>query len=346
MTGSVHEAARGAEVLLLDRDDRVREGLNKLLTGVGVIVTATDDAERALELAQEKFFAAAVVDVDTPFPDDGFSIMERLKKRSPATSVILLAGRQTFELAARGFRAGAVDVVAKEPAGVRYLLQTVGEVCGREIEADEREQLLGEILQLLEQFLERLMSAYRRAVAAEDALSGYGDSLAEGCKIILVDDNPRNGPGLQQALGDGAGYTVYSAVTGGEALDLATSQRFHLAIVKNDLPDLPSSMVVTSLRAEVPDGIVILFTPPTDTPGRMDIIEGSRTIELVPSLESGEQMVQAIHELREAHRAKARERRYLRAFREENYDFLRHFVETKQNLSVFIENAKQRTKHR
>lgn len=346
MTGSEHEAARGAEVLLVDREDRVREGMTKLLTGLGVIVTATDDAERALELAQEKFFAAAVLDVDTPFPDDGFAVMERLKKRSPATAVILLASRQTFELAARGFREGAVDVVAKEPAGVRYLLEIVGRVCSREVEADERSQLLGELLQLLEQFLERLMSAYRRAVAAEDALSGYSDSLSEGCKIILVDDNPRNGPGLQQALGDGAGYTVFSAVTGGEALDLATSQRFHIAIVKKDLPDLPSSMVVTSLRAEVPDGIVLLFTPPTETPGRMDIIEGSRDIELVPRLETGEQMVAAIHELREAHRAKARERRYLRAFREENYDFLRHFVETKQRLGTYLENEKQRTKHR
>lgn len=41
----------GGEVLLLDKDESIREGLRKLLASSGVLVTATGDAQKALVLA-------------------------------------------------------------------------------------------------------------------------------------------------------------------------------------------------------------------------------------------------------------------------------------------------------
>ena len=44
---------KGAEVLLVDGDERVRDGFCKLLTGAGAMVTAVEGEQRALELAEE-----------------------------------------------------------------------------------------------------------------------------------------------------------------------------------------------------------------------------------------------------------------------------------------------------
>ena len=55
-------------------------------------------------------------------------------------------------------------------------------------------------------------------------------------------------------------------------------------------------------------------------------------IPLVPEFLDGKQMVERIDELREAFRRKSRERRYLAAFRQENYELLKRYADLKQRL--------------
>jgi CheY-like chemotaxis protein len=336
------EAARGAEVLLLDGDERVRDGLRKLLSASGLVITATADVPRAEELTRDKFFAVAVLDIDTPETGYGLQLMDRLRESSPQTRVVLLSVRQTFEVAAQGFRAGAADVVVKSPENVRYLTEVVVRLCGDETDAGDRQRMIADTMEIHEQFLKRLMEASRRAKTAEDRAAGTsGEQGLERCLILVVDDNPRNAPGLQQALGEKSSFEVVSALTGGEALDFAGSRPFQIALVRNALPDLPASMVVNGLKSEVPEGIVLQFIPPGEAPGRVDIIEGSGPIELIAELRDGQQLVERVEELRQAYVAKLRERRYLRAFREEHYEFLRRYVELKQRLAKLLESERR-----
>ncbi|MCA9671859.1 MAG: response regulator [Myxococcales bacterium] len=329
---------RGSEVLLIDRDERVRDGFRKLLSASGVVVTAIDDADRAVELVGEKYFAVAVVDIDTPGPEAGLTLMQRIRERSPQTTCVALSARQTFDLAVRGFRAGAADVIAKAPENVGYLTQRVTRLCGEHSEDIAAEDLLGEVLEVHEAFLKRLMEQSRKAaVATERAAGREPDADLERCTILVVDDNPRNAPGLQNALGTEGGYHVVAALTGGEALDFVGQSQFQIALVKKGLPDLPSNMIINGLKAEAPEGIVMLFQPPSDEgPGRVDIIETSGPIELVGELTSGRQLVERIAEVREAYVAKVRERRYLRAFREQHFDFLRKYVELKRKITELM----------
>ena len=64
-------AAAGQEVLVVDADDQVVKGLDRLLTRVGLIVTGTHDPVRARDQLLNKFFAVALVDADTPTPGGG-----------------------------------------------------------------------------------------------------------------------------------------------------------------------------------------------------------------------------------------------------------------------------------
>ena len=328
------ELLTGAEVLLVDSDARVRDGFRKLLGTVGLIVTATEDRAMAIELASEKHFAVAIVDVDSPEPNAGYALMEVLAEKSPATAVVLLTARQTFSAAVEGFRRGAADVVAKAPENVQYLSDTVIRHCRERRRSSERDALLATVLDIHEEFLQRLMDASKAKVEAEERHSGHSTLVGAGeCVVLVVDQNPNTAEGLQRQLG--AGYRIAAVQTGGEALDFVGQQAVQLVLVTDELPDLPGSMVAKSVRAEANEAIVLLFSHPDgDRPGRADIVELTRSIELLPELKDGAQLVEQIHELRQAVVAKGKERHYLQAFRRDHYDFLRRYVELRQRLSA------------
>lgn len=330
-SGELH---RGAEVLLYDGDARVRDGFRKLLGTSGLVVTATADRDSALDMASKKHFAVAIVDLDTPETDGGYAMIEALAERSPATSAILLTARQQFAVAVEGFRRGARDVVSKSPENVRYLTDLVVRECQAANRVHGRDKLLSEVLEVHEEFLKRLMDASKAKADAEERASGNSMHIElRECVVLVADGNPNTVKGLQQGLGDDASYRLVSVLTGGEALDKVGQEAFQLALVSDDLPDLPSSMVAKSLRAESAEGIVLLFSHPDGgKPGRADIIEPSHNIELIPELTDGRQLVEQIHELRKAFQAKARERRYLQVFRRDYYDFLRRYAELRQKL--------------
>lgn len=326
-------------MLLVDSDERVREGFSKLLSASGMVITAIDDIERAIGLARDKYFDAAVIDVDSPTTDAGFETLNAIAKASPQTKLLMLSTRQTFDIAARAFRLGAVDIVVKSPQNVPYLVDTVSRVCEQKWQKDATLGLLRDAAEVHEQFLERLMDVSRKALAAQDRASGTSSPRSlQRCVVLVVDDNARNAAGLQHALGEQK-FKIVSALTGGEALDCAGTEPFQIAMVKEQLVDLPASMVITGLKSEVPEGIVMTFTPPTDVPGRAVIVEGQREIELIPKLERGEQLVERLHELAEAYVLKQEERRHLQKFRQQHYEFLRRYVELKQRLDGALASA-------
>jgi DNA-binding NtrC family response regulator len=332
-----HLTQGAAEVLLFDRDERVRDGLRKLLVASGLLVTAMDDEEKMILLSSQKHFAVAVLDADTPRPDQGIATIERLKSVSPATAVVLLVNRQTFDLAVRGYRSGAADVVAKLPESVKVLTERVQRLCQEAQRSDHRDHLLRETLEIHEQFLKKLIEASRRAQQAEELAKGQsGRWDLKECTILVIDGNERTAAGLQEALGQGSAYRCVSALTGGEALDVGGQHPFQIALINERIPDLPWRMLVKSLRGQASDALFLLFTDPASGPGKVSIIEESQTIEIVPELRRGAQLVEALHQMREAYIAKNRERHYLQSFRREHYDFLKRYVELRQQLTALL----------
>lgn len=318
----------GIEVLLFDKDARIRDGFKRLLTAAGLIVTATDDRDLVLNMVSDKLFATAIIDLDSPETDAGLGLATAIKKRSPKTSVIILTTRQQFSVAVDAFRKGVDDVVAKSPENVSYLTERIGKECRSAQDDLNHSALFKEVFDVHEDFLNRLMDASKAQVDALDR--GSSQQTNEKCVVLVADGNESTARGLAAAL-EGEPFVIVSALTGGEALDKVGV--FHLALVADDLPGLPAKMVAKSLRSERDEGIVVIFSyPKGNTPGRADIIEKSQEIELVRSLENGAQLVEQVKDLRIAFNAKAKERRYLQIFRRDHYDFLRRYVELKQKL--------------
>src|SRR5437879_4274949 len=74
----------GQEVLVLDGDEKVQKGLAQLLSSQGLVPTVVSDPDRARALLKEKYFPVALVDLDTPQPNDGLQLVRWVKQDANA----------------------------------------------------------------------------------------------------------------------------------------------------------------------------------------------------------------------------------------------------------------------
>lgn len=328
--------AQGQEVLVIDGDPKVQRGIEHLLSGAGLLPTVLGEPMRALDLATEKFFAVALVDLDTPVEGGGLEVIELLRGRSPRTAVVAMASRRAFDVGVKAFRAGALDVIGKAPDQIDYLRTRVLALATTQRKDAAQVHLVEEAVALHEEMMKVLLDTWKRAMDLEQAQDGAGDDeegvLDEVTSVLMVEDDGWLGGQLEPMLDER--YEMEVVSTGGEALDLvAGEKRFQIALVKDALPDLPGSMVVRTIKQVSPETIVLLFTrPKRERPGAVQVIESARSIPFIPSFAQPRQLADRLDEIREAFRATTRERRYLGAFRQQHFDLLRRYAELKQKL--------------
>jgi two-component system response regulator RegA len=318
------------EVLCIDADPTVGRGLLALLAAEGVHLSSQVEPGPALEMCETKFFGVVLVDLDTPTHGAGIEVVREVRRRSRESTVIVLTPRKTFEGAVEAFRAGAAEVVWKSPDQVDYLRRRILEALAEARARNELTHLLTDMRALHEETLKILMATDRRAQDAELRASGRDPATLDtsgDIPILCVDGDDR----LYKAMAGGQipGFTFVYAGTGGEALDRISNARFHIALVGPSVPDLPSVMVIRAMKQQAPELIAISYVPN----GKLEIVEATRTIPLVDKFNSAKQLAERLNELAEGYRAKQRERRYMQAFRERNYEFLRRFNELRQRMA-------------
>ena len=322
----------GQEVLVVDADPKVQKGMEHLLRSAGVTPTMIADPARAYEMVQAKFFAVALVDLDTPRPEGGLDVLREIRNRSPKTALIAMAPRRIFDSAVIAFRAGADDVIAKTPDSVDYLRSRVLELASGKRREAETAHLVDQAAQMHEDLMNVLLSTYRRVQDLEQGTDSDNSALDEITTVLLVEDDGWLGSQLQAMLDER--YELESVSTGGEALDVAGRRKFQIALVKDALPDLPGSMVVRTIKAQSTETIVLLFNSPLGgRAGSVQVIETSRTIPFLPAFTQPKQLADRLEEVREAYLATTRERKYLSAFRQQHFDLLKRYAEMKQKLA-------------
>lgn len=327
---------KGIEILVCDSDASVRSGLNDLLVEKGFVVTATDNIEVAMELIMTKFFAAVLCDLDTPEFDQGLEVVRTVVEHSPATTAIVLSPRKGWEAAVAAFRAGASDIVYKDREQVAYLTEQVVARAKEWKRQRNRDELLRKMEEVHEEFLRRMREMYKDVVDIQDRLQGR-DVLASfklpECRVLVVDEAPEMHEGLTQAFAErDDGWIFGAAQSGGEALDIGGREKYHIVMVKDSLPDLPASMVTSTLRAQSPETIYLVYGTPGSPEAKVNIAEADRTVELLDSFEEVAQLAGRLDELREGFKKKAEERRYLQSFRSSQFDFLKKYAELNKEL--------------
>ena len=87
-------------------------------------------------------------------------------------------------------------------------------------------------------------------------------------------------------------------------------------------------MLIKTVKATSPDLVALVFRPPgAGGAGEVRMVEASQVVTLIPAYSDPDQLVEALQEVREALRRKARERRYMAVFRKQHSELpqaLRH----------------------
>jgi DNA-binding response OmpR family regulator len=328
----------GQEVLVVDKDTAIAAGMPAALGRLGMVVTVTADAVRARDLCLNKFFTAALLDIDTPTPGAGIELLRFMREKSPLTSVIVMTGRKSFDVAVTGFRNGAADVIVKEPDSVGYLRERMTAISAELQATSERTTLLEDVGEIHEEFLRQMRELSRQRLNLEDRLLGResveAGSPNQACSVLVVDDDGEAAGRFATALPRQKGWTIAQAHSGGEALDLVTRVHPHIALIKEMLPDLPGRVVVGSVKAAAPDAVTLLYDSPfkAGQPGFLRMVDGPRVLELMADLETPAQLAGPMDEVREGIHQKLKERRYLQAFRQANMDFLQRYNQIRQRI--------------
>ena len=129
-----------ATLLVVDDEDSICRGCQRILTPEGFRVETTNDAGKGLSLAAKNDYAAILLDIRMP-QMDGIEFLERLRKSKQNLPVIIITGYPSVASAASAMQLGAVDYVTK-PFTPRAITRAVRRVLKpREIEKDRASEL-------------------------------------------------------------------------------------------------------------------------------------------------------------------------------------------------------------
>ena len=339
MTSPDSQSEPGQEILVLDADESVRKGADRLLREAGLSVTILADIERAKDQIANRFFPVVLADLDTPTQNAAIDLIKFVHERSRQTAVIVMSRRIGFDAVAPVFRAGATDVIPKAREYVHDLRERVVRAAADVKAAMGREQLLVELVDLNEDLLRKMMALSRQATDAEDKLlsrEGGLSSSASGLgvlNLLLVDDDAAMANAFEKELTEEKGWRLRHVQSGGEALDSATQVPPTVLVAKENLPDLTGSMVVNTIKASVPSLVAMVFAPPTPGhAGEVRISDQSRLHVLLPQFVAPNELIAQLTEVREALRRKSRERRYVKIFQTQYMQVLQKCHRLKQEV--------------
>lgn len=326
----------GVEVLVVDGDETVRSGMDGLLKERGFIVTALADVDEAIELIRTKFFAVVLCDLDTPDTEQGLRVVQAVVEYSPTTASIVLSPRKAFDAAVAAFRAGATDIVVKDHAQVGYLSDRVVQAAKQWRGRRDRDELLSQVAEVQDGFLRRMRALHRELVDIQDRMNGR-DVLSSfelpECRVLMVDQAPDVFCQICEAYkGRDDGWVFHQAQSGGEALDVGGRAKYHVALVRESLHDLPASMVISTLRAQSPETVYLTYGDPGSPGAKVMVCEAERSVCLLEPFDEVQQLSGRLDEIRAAFKAKAKERRYLQSFRTTQFDFLKKYAELHKEL--------------
>jgi DNA-binding NtrC family response regulator len=282
--------ARGDEILIADSIERDRAGLRKMFEEEGYVCTAVSSAAEARDLIERKFFPAAVVDLDLDAPNHGLELLRYMGEHSRPTAVILLTGRRSFESAVEALRLGVVDVVSKRPDQVTQLSAAVRLAVDRHRATNKDGTLLREVRTVLDDAFKIMLSMGRRLYGDGSHASNASVAVAlPQPSILIVDDDAQFLQEVSQHI-DQPGWKVAVEMSGGAALDKASSFAFQIVAAREQLMDLPGPMVIKSIQAQQPRTLGLVYTAPGPQ-GHIHRFEGGRTTKVDRPFQGAKELV-------------------------------------------------------
>ena len=127
-----------SRILLAEDEPILRVSLSEALRKEGWTVDAAEDGQRAIALFEEHLHGIVLTDLVMPRLD-GLELLQRVKKLSPGTTVLVMTAYATIESAVETMRGGAADFIVK-PFTISQLFARLGAVCSfRQLQEQNRQ---------------------------------------------------------------------------------------------------------------------------------------------------------------------------------------------------------------
>jgi DNA-binding NtrC family response regulator len=318
----------GSELLIVDGAERDREGMRKYFDAKGYVCTAVGTGDEARRFITQKFFPAALVDLDVDGSDSGILLVHFIREKSPETTVVLTTSRASFEGAVAALRAGVADVVRKTKEDVPHLERVVRRASERYRVASESDDLHREIRGVLDESFKVMLGMSRKVYSH---LSLAAAPLKP--KILVVDDDQELLRELSQLI-QGKDWEIAGEMNGGAALDRGMSSRLDVIVSRDELPDLRGSMVIRSIQAQAGEVVGLLYSSADG--GRIDRMEQGQVEGTDRPFTGPKQLVAKIQEVVDELGTRTQERRFIQAFSSDHREFLRRYAELKLKIDRLI----------
>jgi len=358
----------GNEVLVLMPEGRHLVTIKALLVDEGFVVTHTTEPARAVDLISEKFYVCAIFDLDMPKRHKGIKWMKKARQASPQTHCFILSLEKCSASAAiSAYRSGARDVFIFNPEDLEGMAARINAAAMEVVRRTEHDRLMLQVKSTHEQFFRRMLQMYLELLEArEPDVSELYDNELPQCRILIVDAEPALAAGLPLSPDDG--WVVDTVPLGSLALEQADEYR--VVLVARSLPDLPGSMVATTVRKEEKSSEkheIFVFTYDPAAPARVTLFEVSGNLGTASSGEaagSGEapaptaftekdarpvdvlgkpmnlpfpnMLVERLRQFRREAARRDRKKHWLSSFKAANYDFIEEYERQKKAIDAWL----------
>lgn len=323
--------AQGDELLIVDSREGDREGMRTLFEGEGYVCTTSTDGRQARELVSQKFFPAALVELDVGRPGAGVDVIRAIRDRSQHTSVVMLTGRRSFEAAVDALRLGVVDVVVKRPEEVERLKRAVAVACDRYRTTEGDSDLLRDVQAVLADSFKIMLEMARTQYA--DVSIGSGASFKP--RVMIIDGDQSF---LQELAGQiqGKPWEIAAEMNGGGALDKAGEHRFDVVACREELMDLRGSMVIKTIQAQRAETVGLVYSAPGPD-GHVDLYREGQLEDAWRPFQGAGHLVQRLEQVIDTLGSTQRDRRVIQAFRNAHEGFFRRYAQLKLRIDRLVD---------
>ncbi len=138
-------------VLVVDDEPELVRMLGMTLDAAGFVAVGAASGERALELASQQEFDAALVDKNLGRGIDGVEVLRHLRMRQPRCACIIMTAFPSMRSAVEALRIGAHDYIEKPSPELDTIADRVGAAIRAVQLRDERDVILCKLAGLEEQ---------------------------------------------------------------------------------------------------------------------------------------------------------------------------------------------------
>jgi DNA-binding NtrC family response regulator len=348
-------------ILILDPNPISRDQLTEILTAGGYDVYGVKSAHRLVDAVKASPFPAVLLDVWLPNIDRG-ALLQAIREASPTTAVIMMGEKQVFAWLLKVFREGAADFVLKpfDPIEVhervhvalakrqQMLSQQSGIPSGSapkqapaipDLDIDI-EELLKSMHNFQEQSLEVFLDLERKNLELERQIASLKDPgqhtvLSRDLRVLVAHTDPSISDELDEVVSTFDSVLESQAQTGGEALDRVGLSKIDVVLVGADLPDIPGSIVASSIKAQYPNIEVVLLEDSGGGEMHVTIVTDSDSEPNAQPISSQQDLINVIKD-RCRH---CRDRREAREFAQEFKGRHEEYIRSLASLKTRVEHA-------